>query len=438
MEAQHLIVGAWNEGDRIRRQYRVAAKATLLAERGGWPPIARPLRRDPLEVPAAAGDASKDRPAMPTAASAYLERFDTALRLSEPTRSDVRNEIRDHIEDSSAALSRLDHDPESAAGQAVAGLGPPDDLAAGICQAQLTTPRTLRAFVGAFSVALFGATMGLAFALTAILLSPLLARFIIGILAGFGFHLYLPDSIEWESQKIAAAGWVAAFLAARRSTVEIAEDSRLAEAAVRPIWALVGAVPLLLAAVLVPAGLDLLASIALLGIPAAFVLGTWRYQRRGDDLVSRKGLAQAIPLLVVFLFAPGFRLWYLQPSSPVPSPAPVAASGARITWSSDSSSYVTAEGVDTSHWRDVRIDFWPAERDGIQIRPDPRAGSPALVLTPGEAFGADSVPSTSADWWLVLTAIGDDGARHTLATAVLAGNEDIRLRNLLDWLQSTL
>jgi DNA-binding PadR family transcriptional regulator len=430
MEAQRLIQGEWiEEKERTRRLYRVASKAAVLAGKRGWPAIERPLTRDPM---AGEEEAGRPRLALPAAIPDFVERLAASLPLSEPSRGDVRNEIRDHLEDSVAHLTRLGRAPEEAVKEAISGLGVPEELAAAIAREERSRERLIRGMGSAGVSALFAAAVGIGGGALTILLAPSLASAITSLASGTGIHVYLPQTSEWRSQQTAAVFWVAAFLAARRSMPLVAQYSRRSVSAVRPIWALAGAVPLVAIALLAPANLDLGAAIGLLGIPVAFVLGTWRYQRPGDDITSRRGVAQAAVILALFLFLPGTRLWFYQTSSPTPDPAPVADSSARITISMHG--VIEVSGLDERTWTDARVDLWPAARSGLQVIHDSSAQGPRFVTGPGRALTVESLPNPPAEWWVVLTAVDGTGTRRTLDVTVLASPPNLELESIFGWI----
>jgi hypothetical protein len=430
MEAQHLIRAEWDEGEKTRRLYRVATRAAVLADRHGWSPIGHPMTPDPLASEQPDADDASAR-AVPTNVTEFAQRLDAALPLSDPCRNDVRNEIRDHLEDSCAEFERLGRKPEDAAREAMRGLGAPETLAARIAREELTQRRLVSGLGSAGASALLGAVIGIAVAGLAVLLTPIVARYLVELGATAGIHLYLPDSPAWRSQQIGLTACVAAFLAARRGTMYAAEKTRRSLQSIRPIWLATGVVPLTGIALLVPANLDFLTALAFLGIPVAFVLGTWRCQKSGDDLVSRWGAAQAAVVLLVFLFLPGIRIWYFSPSSQVAAPLPAASSNARIVVSSMTDT-IRVTGAEA--WSEVRIQAWPAVRNGLEVSPDTRVGSANFEIVPGNAFLVDSLPDSPADWWLVLTAAGGDGVRHTLGVAVLPGHETPQPTSILGWL----
>ena len=435
MEAQRLIRGQWSEGEGVRRLYRVASRGTILAQRRGWPPIARPIRPDPeVESVEAPGDEGSEKTDGGVDLADYLDRLDTALDLSNPTRVDVRSEIRDHLEDSAAELVREGMGRDTAVSEAAARLGTPELLGRAIRKEQLTRRRLLTGLGSAGVTALFGLTVGVAGGTVAVFLAPLVVHPAIALAGFLGLHLYLPDTVGWETQQRACAICVGIFLGARRSAPLAAQATGRSRASMGPLWALAGALPFLVIALLIPLKLDIAAALSLLLMPIAFALGVWKAQGPDDDLVSRRGIAGAALMLVVLLYPPGLRLWYFDPTTSV-SAVPVVASDARLTWSSDEGGiFVNATGVDQSRWHDLRVELWPAVPHLMGIAPDDRATAPALVLYPGAQLDVNRLPAKPSDWWVALTATGPDGVRRTLASDVVAGRDAPDARNILSWL----
>jgi DNA-binding PadR family transcriptional regulator len=443
MEAERLIGAYWEEGERIRRVYRVAARGSTAASQGGWQALGHPLRADPETVSAEAAEERvrlRDEELEQSGSRAiadFVGSLDGALRLSEPHRSDVRNEIRDHLEDSSAERARTGMDPDRAARASVEALGSPEALAGAIDAAEMTRGRLALGMGSASVSALLGMAIGVAMAGTAVLLLPIAGRWVVGWLAAAGLHLYLPDTVVWRSEQFAVVGAIAAFLGARRSTPQLARNSRRAESSIRILWAAAGGIVFALIALLAPAGLDPLTAVALVAMPVAFVLGTVRSQGKDDDLVSKRGLLQASVLVLVMLFLPGGRLWYFAPGS-LPAAAPPAASASgQIVWTAGPTSnlpFIDVQGLDPQ-WSDPELEFWPATGQGPLLVPDASATHPTFTLHPGAQVPFDNnLVHSTTDWWVILTAVGPDGTRHSLTADAHAGYQSTQEQTLLGWL----
>lgn len=430
MEAQRLIRAEWDEGEKTRRLYRVAAKAAILADRHGWPPLAHPMTSDPVSEEMAQDNANATN-ALPSDAAEYIVRLEGALTLSDDCRSDVRNEIRDHLEDSSNGYERAGRSPEEAEKLAIRGLGSPELLASRIVKEQLTRRRLVSGSGSAIVSALFGATIGILAAGVAIFAAPLLGRVLVNAVATLGLHLYLPDTPEWHSQQIGLIAAFAAFFAARRSTPLASQWTRRSVRAIKAGWALCGAILLMTVALLLPASLDPLVAVAYLAIPVAWALGTWRCQEPGDDLISRRGVLRVAPVIALLLFLPGMRTWYFSPSTPVSAPLPAATSDASI-FVDPMNNTLRVSGIDG--WSDIKIEGWAAARQGLEVTPDMTRPDSVFEATPDHGFTLSDLPGSDNDWWLVLTGVGSDGARHNLGVALLPSNRPIHLQSLYGWL----
>jgi DNA-binding PadR family transcriptional regulator len=460
LEAERVIRGEGREVYPTRRAYRVAARGLELAAGRGWPVVAHRREQDPILTPiieksgahaetTEAGAATEAQPdaggtdadAVTTAQTVvrdYVSKVDAGLRLSWPHRNSVRIEIGDHLQDCAEELVGRGLDPVAAATEAVARLGPPEVLAEAATSAQFTWRRLLQGIRTGGYVAVVAGGLGLAAGASVLLLAPLIARLVATVGSAFGVHVYVPETVEWLDQQNLAAAWVGAFIAARRSTPRVAIHSRRAEEDIRLAWATAGALPLLLFALLAPIALDSLTAVGLVGIPVAFVVGTWRSQGPGDDSASRRGVAQAAVLLTLFLFLPGFRAWVFDPATVPPANPPAALSQTMSFYWHDnlqgtSTWHVSVSGLDPALWPDARIEIWPTARQGATIAPDPRATQPSRIISPGDGFDLSTLPNPTPDWWVTLTATGSDGQRRTLLADVHVGARSTGLDSLIGW-----
>lgn len=483
LEAERLIRGEGREIQPTRRAYRVAARGLELAARHGWPVVAHRREPDPILTPmietsvahaqttdaeatipppdvitappeAAGRDADADAAtaAQPdvigtdadadTKAQAlirdYVSKVDAGLRLSWPHRNSIRIEIGDQLQDCADELAGRGLDPVAAATEAVARLGPPEVLAEAATSAQFTWRRLLQGIRTGGYVAIVSGGLGLAAGASVLLLAPFIARTVATVGGAFGLHVYVPETVEWGDQQKLAAAWVGAFIAARRSTPRVAILSRRAEGNIRLAWAIAGALPLLLMVLFVPIALDSLTAVGLVGIPIAFIVGTWRSQGPGDDSASRRGVAQAALLLALFLFLPGFRAWVFDPATVPPANPPAAISQTMsFHWHDNlqgtSTWHVSVSGLDPALWPDARIELWPTIRQGATIAPDPRATRPSMSISPGDGFDLATLSNPTPDWWVTLTATGSDGQRRTLLGDVHVGAPSRGLDSLVGW-----
>jgi DNA-binding PadR family transcriptional regulator len=479
LEAEHMIRGEGREIQPTRRAYRIAARGLELAARHGWPVVAHRREPDPFltlgieksvapaqtketeatmpppEVATAPPEATgtdADATTQPDASGTdvdvdakaqglirdYVSKVDAGLRLSWPHRNSIRIEIGDHLQDCADELAGRGLDPVAAATEAVARLGPPEVLAEAATSAQFTWGRLLQGIRTGGYVAVVSGGLGLAAGASVLLLAPFIARTVATVGGAFGLHIYVPETVEWEDQQKVAAAWVGAFIAARRSTPRVAILSRRAEGDIRLAWAIAGALPLLLLALLVPMALDFLTAVGLVGVPVAFLVGTWRSQGPGDDSASRRGVAQAALLVALFLFLPGFRAFVFDPATVPPANPPAALSQAMSFYWHDnlqgtSTWHVSVSGLDPALWPDARIEVWPTVRQGATIAPDPRATKPSMSMSPGDGFDLATLPNPTPDWWVTLTATGSDGQRRTLLADVHSGVRSAGLDSLVGW-----
>jgi hypothetical protein len=312
LEAEGLIRSSWQEDGQARRKYRMTATGVRRAEREGWGPIAARWSRGGSQPPprgASPGDGGEwswpdDALLLPgdehlppgsletTAVNAYLDQLAAGLRLDALHLNDVRNEIGDHIDDSSARRRMGEATHADATARVLEALGPADALAESINRAQMSSGR-LRGGIG-WGIAVAAMTSLFAFSAFwfGILVGGSILVGIVSVAAGaLGLSLYAPASPEFGSQGMVAAACGAFFIGARQSTPFVALRSRRAESVVWPIWAVIGAIPLAILAGLVPISLDPLTVAVLVSMPGAWALGTTRPSSRHGDSVSARGLA---------------------------------------------------------------------------------------------------------------------------------------------------
>jgi DNA-binding PadR family transcriptional regulator len=456
LEAEGLLRSFWREDERTSRTYRLTASGLKEAQARGWGAVTyrRPAAGTETadagegewvwsDAPAraqrgpAAGQPAEGRgPEAPEAAlvDAFLDRLEASLQLSTLHCHDVCHEIADHLAASMARLQSSGLAPLVAAEQAVAALGPPEELARGISEAQLTTARLHSGLRWASAVATLTTLAGLAVAFAALdLLAPILSSLLVGLGPAFGLHLYAPEVVSWHGQELGLAGCVGAFLGGRRSMPQLALRSRRAEALVWRTWAVLGAVPLALAAILVPATLDPLTAATLLAIPVAWVVGVRRAAPLHGDVLSTRGVLVAALLMVAVTWLPGVRIWTFQPATTPPGGPPFAGQPLPLNWTyrPDTATWQVSVELPPG-WHDPQLELRPAVPNGLEIAPDGGAATPRQVPY-GQPIDSSTLRG-AADWWVTVTAVGPDGARYTVAT-------DVRLRGrahyrgpILGWL----
>ena len=446
LEEAGLIEGHWSEDERTRRKYRMTTTGRLQADAQGWNDVASRRRRGEAGVggtlaedgdwswpPDQAGQAGAypDVPEAPSdspeaiAAAAYIRALDASLQLSAVYRADVREEIDDHLADSSARLQGQGIECADAMDQAIAYLGPADALASQINEAQSTDKRLDKGLSWASAVGMTSSLVGLALCWFLIsfflLIGPPL---ILGIAAGFGARLYAPSTAELHAQAFGLAGWVGAFVGARRSLPHLAHRSRRSERSLWRLWALTGAAPLTLAAVILPVGLDPLSAVVLLGIPAAWVLGTLRPARLYGPTITTRGGAIGVAIVVAALLLPGARTWGFDPAAGPAAASPFTGNvPVQVTWNGSQAAGTWRVTMDLSKspgWHDPRVELWPAVRSGVGIGPDRKATAPSLTSYSG-SVDLTTLPRSVTDWWATVSAIGPDGQRHAIDASVVYG-----------------
>ncbi len=466
LEAAGLLESSWCEGERTRRTYRITTAGLAEAESHGWATLAPGRARgegtgaednhggwvwhseephagdsDPDEIPAnldvTRGDIFGLAPV-----KAFLGELEESLQLSAVYRHDARNEIGDHIADSAAQLRAGGCEPKDAISEAISTLGPARELAAEISQAQLTHKRLRHGLQWASAeatLASFG-TLALAWSVL-VALTPALLWILTRVSGAAGFHLYAPNVAELHTEDLGIAGCVGAFVGARISMPALSLKSRQAATVVWTKWALLGAPPLFLLALIVPANLDPLNAATLLAIPIAWIAGTRRPKPDAGDLLTARGVSLTVAVVVALAILPGVRIWTFEPDrqppgTPVYSPVPNVA----VNWTGvagSTRSQVTVTIPAGSGWTDPQLAVWPARRDGFSIGPDESSGRAALVPS-GGVVDFTSLSPYQSDWWVSVIAIGSDGLRHTIATDVRPGRPPHFHGNLASWILQTL
>jgi PadR family transcriptional regulator PadR len=469
LEAAGLLGSSWREGERTRRTYRITAAGLREAESRGWGTLA-PGRTRREGAPSGSGEDESgwvwqsvldtpapqaDPDAIPDGldvtrsdivelgpVKAFLGELEASLRLSAVYGHDARNEIGDHIADSAAQLRASGCEPKEAITEAIATLGPASKLAAEISLAQLTPKRLRHGLQWASAEASLASFGTLALTWTIIVaLTPALLWTLTHVGAALGLHLYAPNVGELHTQDLGIAGCVGAFVGARLSMPALSLKSRQAETVVWTKWALLGAPPLALMALLVPANLDPLSAATLVAIPLAWIAGTRRPRPPAGDALTMSGMALTAAVAVALVVLPGVRVWGFQPDQEPAGSSPYAAvQNVSVYWTGEpggTSWQVTVTLPAASGWRDARLEVWPARREGILIVPDPTA-TRATQVSNGSAIDLTSLSPSQSDWWVTVSAIGTDGQRHTIAADLRLGRPPHFHGSLLNWLIHSL
>jgi len=469
LEAAGLLESSWCEGERTRRTYRITAAGLAEAESHGWATLAPGRARgggappgsgddrsgwvwqsdldrpagdaDPDEIPASL-DVTRSDVVELAPVKAFLSELEASLRLSAVYCHDARNEIGDHIADSAAQLRAGGCEPKEAITEAIATLGPAGELAAEISQAQLTQKRLRQGLQWASAeatLASFG-TLALTWAVL-VTFTPALLWVLTHVSGAIGFHLYAPNVAELHTEDLGIAGCVGAFVGARLSMPALSLKSRRAETVVWTKWALLGAPPLLLLALLVPANLDPLSAATLIAIPIAWIAGTRRPKPATGDVLTARGVVLTVATAVALLMLPGVRAWTFEPEhQPAGAPPYSSAPNVAVNWTGkagSANSQVTVTTPAGSGWAETQLVVWPARRGGFLIEPDESSGRATLVPNGGIIDFASLSPFQS-DWWVSVTAVGPDGRRQTIATEVRSGRPPHFHGNLVSWLLQAL
>lgn len=468
MEVEGVLRSAWREDERARRTYRLTATGLKEAEARGWGAVGFRGPRDEPHASSGSGEGEwvwrpetgsaaprgsnihgpdvrrtdvhgpdEHRPDAPEAALVgdYLDRLQHSLQLSVLYCQDVCHEISDHIAASTARLRSLDTKPLEAAEQAVAGLGPPEELARGINEAHLTRERLVSGLRWGSGAGMFTALAYLVSIWAAlVIIVPIVSGLLMTFAPIAGLHLYAPEVGDWHAEELGLAGCVGAFLGARKSMPQLALRSWRAESVVWPTWAALGAVPLTIAAILLPANLDPLTAATLLAIPLAWVLGTRRPAALHGDLLSTRGIVISALFVAAIMLLPGVRVWGYQPATTPPGGSSFSGEPISLTWDNLADRSVWHVGTKLEPgWHDPRLEVWRAVRSGLAVEPDPTVGGPAFVVD-GDETRVSALLYGAPDWWVTVTAVGPDGQRHTVGTSVRLGAKDHYQGSILGWL----
>jgi DNA-binding PadR family transcriptional regulator len=479
LEAERLLQSDWHEGDRIRRTYRVTAVALERADENAWPalpfrgtstqpgqPVAGariaspdpeagswflPPRADPAEaqqLQAAESDRSGGAdPSAGPASAAGAERFAAAavgprhpsiaqyvdelaatLDLPRIDRDRVRQEIADHLADSTHLLEQTGMDTTAAVTEAIDRIGNSRDLAVLIGRAQHSKERRDRAVLCALFELVGEVLLWLAVSAAAFAVGPGLADLIKTMGRFAGIHLVVLTSAEWATNQMAAMLCVGAFAAGRLSTGHLARISRHSDAAVRRRWAVVGALAVLAVALFLPGYPDELAVVTLLAAPLAFVAGTFRPKHQNEGAYTWRALGSAALFVGLVTLLPAGRLFAYDPSTTPGAPLGQGATVTELTVFQYGDGTFGYELPGTTTF--VNVEMWPTSKDGLFIAVDKAAAKPT-VLDVAKVDLAKLPPV--GQWWVAAVVVGPDGQRTTRAVVIQTGASP-HLSNALSWL----
>jgi DNA-binding PadR family transcriptional regulator len=481
LEADRLLQCDWHEGERTRRTYRLTANALGRADENRWPALpfraspsprseaARPARLaspdpeagswfvPPKTEPAESeplvkavedrgrSGPGRESPAVgPTPAwspdggparaaiARYASDLGAALDLPRVEADQVRQEIADHLTDSTSLLAQSGLDPATTASTAIGQLGDPRDLAIRISRAQQTKDRRDRAVRRGLFELMGELVLWLAASAVPLALSPGLAAMVATLARAAGLHLVVLTSAQWGTNQMAIMLCIGAFAAGRLSFGHMARISRHSDAAIRRRWAVGGAAAVLAVALLLPGCQDGLAVATLLAAPFAFVAGTYRPKHQNESAYTWRGIATAIVLVAVVTLLPALRLFAYDPNAtPGAAPAGGSAPAQLLVYEYPDGTF-GYQLPGSSEF--ATVDLWPASTDGLYVVVDRSATQPTLSGV--RMVDLAKLPS-GGQWWVAAVVVGPDGQRAVQAVVIQTGASP-SLGTALGWLISRL
>ena len=416
-----------------------AVEAAEMSEPTGWAStdgrtsepgddVSRISGRRAGRSPSAKSGAASDYPAV----ARYADELGAALDLPRIDNDSVRQEIADHLTDSTRLLVKDGMDAPTAAALSIDHLGEVRELAARIGRAQHSEERSSRAVRRALLELVGEMVLWLAASAAALVLGPGLAGIVTSVGRLFGLHLVVLESAEWATNQMMAMMCVGAFAAGRLSLGHLARISRHSDASVRKPWAIGGATAVLALALLMPGAPDALVVVTVFAVPVAFVTGTYRTQHQNEGAYTWRGLATAALLVAVVTLLPAGRLFAYDPAGTPGAPLAQGTASTNLTIYPYGDGTFGYEMAGTTTF--VRVELWPATKEGLFIviarsATHPTVSNVAVVdptkLPPG------------AQWWVASIVVGPDGQQTTRALVVQTGASP-SLSYALAWLMSKL
>jgi len=479
LESERLLRSDWHEGERTRRTYRLTATALQLAEENRWPAL--PFRGGPIShaepahgariaspdpeagswfvpprselgeaavLPAAETERVWGSPATPPgrgepihmahggsasrfpAIARYVDDLGAALDLPRVDAERVRQEIADHLADSTYLLEQSGLDAATANAEAIGRLGSAQELAARISRAQQSSERRDRAVRRGIFELVGELVLWLAASAVPLVVAPGLTSMATEAARLAGLHLVVLTSAEWATNQIAIMLCIGAFAAGRLSFGHMARISRHSDAAIRRPWAIGGAAAVLAVALLLPGYQDGLVVATTLAAPLAFIAGTYWPKHQNESAYTWRGIATAIVLVAVITLLPAFRLFAYNPNA-TPGAAPAGGSAPAVL-----TVYEYPDGTfgyqlpGSSEF--VSVDVWPASTDGLYVIVDRSATNPTLSGV--RMLDLAKLPP-GGRWWVAAVVVGPDG-RRTVHAVVIQTGASPNLGNALNWLIS--
>ena len=372
--------------------------------------------------------AASDYPAV----ARYADELGATLDLPRIDNDSVRQEIADHLTDSTRLFVKNGVDAPTAAALSIDHLGEARALAARIGRAQQSEERRSRAIRRALFELVGEMALWLAASAAALVLGPGLADIVTSVGRVFGPHLVVLESAEWATNQMVAMMCVGAFAAGRLSLGHLARISRHSDASVRKPWAIGGATAVLALALLMPGFPDALVVVTVFAVPLAFVAGTYRPQHRNEGAYTWRGLATAALLVAVVTLLPAGRLFAYDPAGTPGAPLAQSTASANLTIYPYGNGTFGYEIAGTTTF--VRVELWPATKEGLFIVIDRSARQPTVSNV--AVVDPTKLPP-GAQWWVASIVVGPDGQLTTRAVVVQTGASP-GLTNALAWLMSKL
>ena len=403
---------------------------------------AQEARRQALE--------SRVEATLPPEALDYLATVNAGLELPVETRKEVTAELADHLSDSIAAIQAEGQDAGFATREAIARLGPADDLARELSKTNQSTQQLLAGAAGGVWSAGIGAVQGYILAITVFLVAAIL--FTIGLRPVVDFvmtHVVRPNvdpnEVGFGTALAGMLAWPAAFVAGRRGVRASSEISGRPAARLGRWWALAGLVGLgWLVMFVVTVQQSWLVVAVEIGIPLTFAAGAlFTVDLRLPNVGGRWGVAVAVAVLVLGSL-PGLMVASSQTGSSLDgwgasySADSIGWNHVAPQWPDDSMQFVVTGGVTTpaeiqvdnasalASFRDLRIEAWrakpyPGDPSGVFLGlldtgyDAPFATVPAVVGPEGVIEDHLNLSHSRIDrWWIFLTGIAPDGQRYWL------------------------
>ena len=386
---------------------------------------------------------------LPAEAEGFLATLDTSLELPPQIRTEIRDELSAHLEDSISALETEGLDRDRATSEALARLGRPEELARQIRAAHQTTRRLLAGAGGGIFSAGLGVIEGYVFGILIFLMAVFAVSGILAaanLLANSLLHQqFSMISVPSASVFGAMLAWVPAFVAGRRAARASARASQRTVRQTGTFWAIAGfAVIGYVVMFRVTALQDWLVAVAEMAIPVAFAAGAVlktesEWPRLGGW--TRSAMLSMVVLLPVLGLAAGS--WSVSTTSGGlwQDPGTEEASYDRVApaWPS-----LLVDGNDTTVYEPtidltwhvsrpsalaafsgLRFEVWRATRfpeapDWVDAYvPDPGYSAPVATqaTSPSETLVShfDMSHSKWTQWLVFLTGVGPDGIRYRLA-----------------------